>query len=80
MRKISARHTWLVLPAILALLMTFIVSGVSTLRAVGLPPDFFSKWMQAWGLSYVIALPVTIVVLPLVRRIVAAITEAPAGN
>ncbi|HRJ68388.1 MAG TPA: DUF2798 domain-containing protein [Beijerinckiaceae bacterium] len=77
MKKIPARHTWLVMPAILALLMTFVVSCVSTLRAIGLAPDFASKWMQAWLLSYVVAYPTLLAVMPVVRRLVAAIVEPP---
>lgn len=77
MKKIPARYTWLVMPAIMALMMTFIVSGVSTFRATGPVPDFLSKWMSAWGISYVIAYPTLLIVLPVVRHAVAAIVEAP---
>jgi hypothetical protein len=31
--------------------------------------------MQAWGLSWLIAFPVLLLILPLVRRIVAALVE-----
>lgn len=77
MKKIPARFTWLVLPAILALLMTFIISGVSTVRAIGLAPDVLGKWMQAWLLSYIIAYPTLLVALPIVRTIVGFIMEPP---
>lgn len=75
MKKIPARHTWLVMPAILALLMTFIVSGISTLKAIGMPPGFVGEWMVAWLFSYIVAFPVLLVILPLVRKLVAAVTE-----
>lgn len=77
MSKIPARHTWLVMPAILALLMTCVVSGISTLRAIGMPPDFFSKWMGSWLISYLIAYPTLLVVQPIVRRIMGAIMQRP---
>lgn len=77
MRKIPARYTWLVMPAIMALMMTFVVSGISTFRALGLVPDFLSKWMGAWGISYLIAYPTLLIVLPMVRHAVAAIVETP---
>ena len=77
MKKIPARFTWLVMPALLVFLMTFVVSGVSTLRAIGLSPDFVSKWMQAWLISYVVAYPTMLAVGPTVRRIVAAIVAPP---
>jgi hypothetical protein len=50
---------------------------VSTWRAVGFVPNFFQLWMSAWMLSWVIAFPVVLVVLPLSRRIVAALVEPP---
>ena len=77
MAKIPAKYTWLVMPAILALLMTFVVSGISTLRAIGLAPDFLAKWMGSWLLSYVVAYPTLLVVMPVVRRIVGAIMAPP---
>lgn len=77
MKKIPARYTWLVTPAIMALMMTFVVSGVSTVKAVGIPPDFVTKWMSAWLWSYIIAFPTLLAVLPTVKRIVTAVVEAP---
>ena len=65
------------MPAILALLMTFVVSGISTLRAIGMPPDFVSKWMGSWLISYLIAYPTLLVVQPIVRRIMGAIMQKP---
>lgn len=60
-----------VMPLVLSLLMTFVVSGISTLRALGPGPQFLSEWPGAWVLSWLVAFPVLILVLPLVRRIVA---------
>lgn len=77
MAKIPAKYTWLVMPAILALLMTFVVSGISTLRAIGLAPDFLAKWMGSWGISYAVAYPTLLVVMPVVRRIVGLIMAPP---
>ena len=74
-RRLPTRYAAIVMPALLAAIMTCIVSCISTLRGVGVAPDFFSLWMQAWGLSYVIAFPVLLIVLPLVRRIVSMVVE-----
>lgn len=79
MKKIPARFTWLVMPAVLALLMTFVVSGISTVRAIGLAPDFFGKWMSAWLISYIVAFPTLLMVQPVVKRIVSAIVAPPGG-
>jgi hypothetical protein len=75
MLKLPARFDAIALPLVLTFIMTNVVSGVSTWRAVGLVPDFLHLWMTAWGLSWVVAFPVVLFVLPLSRRIVAALVE-----
>lgn len=50
--------------------MSLIVSGVATLRAVGLPADFFFLWMSAWVSSWMIAFPAVLLIAPRVRRFV----------
>ncbi len=61
---------WL-MPLVLSLLMTFVVSAISTLRALGPGPEFLAAWPAAWMLSWLVAFPALLLVLPLVRRIVA---------
>jgi len=78
MPKLPGRLHPVALPFVLTFLMTNVVSGVSTWRAVGLVPDFLYLWMSAWGLSWVVAFPVVLVVLPLSRRIVTAVVDPPA--
>jgi hypothetical protein len=76
-RKLPAKAHPIVFPMVLSLLMSGIVSTIATLRAIGLQPDIVFKIVQAWALSYVVALPAALAVIPLVRRIVATIVEAP---
>jgi hypothetical protein len=77
MSKLPARFNTIALPFVLTFIMTNVVSGVSTWRAVGLVPEFARLWMSAWGLSWAVAFPVVLVVLPLSRRIVAALVQPP---
>lgn len=63
------------MPLLLSLLMTFIVSLISTVRAVGLSVDLPRLWVGAWALSWVVAFPTLLLVLPLVRRLTAALVE-----
>ena len=49
--------------------MTLVVSAVSTLRGVGLGSEFLPVWLSAWGLSWIVACPTVLVILPLVRRV-----------
>jgi hypothetical protein len=66
-----------VLPFCLSLLMTFVISGVSTLMSLGPTRAFVATWPAAWAMSWIVAFPTLIMVLPLVRRIVALVVEAP---
>jgi hypothetical protein len=75
--KLPARYAALVMPLLLSLLMTFVVSLISTLRSIGLAPDFPMIWLSAWGLSWLVAFPTLLLVLPLVRRLTAALVEGP---
>lgn len=77
LRRLPARYGTLVMPFILSLLMTCIVSAVATIRNLGLTHESLTQWPSAWGLSWVFAFPVLLILLPVVRRIVGLIVEAP---
>ncbi|RTL71365.1 MAG: DUF2798 domain-containing protein [Hyphomicrobiales bacterium] len=68
-----------VMPVLLSVLMTAVVSAISTLKAVGVRPDIVSLWLQAWFWSWIVAFPTLLLVLPLVRRWSAFLTEEPAA-
>ena len=79
LRRLPGRYAGILLPFFLVTIMTVFVSGIATLRGVGLGPDFLGVWMQAWGLSWAAAFPIVVFVLPLVRKIVARLVEPPPG-
>lgn len=60
---------------ILTCLMTFLVAGISTFRAMGLVDGVFGIWMTNWLASWVVAFPVVLVIAPLTRKIVARLTS-----
>jgi hypothetical protein len=62
---------------LLSIVMTCVVSLISTLRSVGLAPDFMRLWLGAWALSWVVAFPLLLVVLPLVRAATDRLVERP---
>lgn len=51
-------------------LMSLIVSGIATVRGVGLPPDVVGLWLTSWLSSWIVAFPTVLVVAPLVRTLV----------
>jgi hypothetical protein len=75
-RKLPARYAAILSPLVLSLLMTFIVSFISTLKSLGFHPGLPFIWMTAWGLSWLVAFPTLLLVLPMVRRIVGALCES----
>ena len=77
--KVPARFAGLVMPLLLSILMTCIVSFICTLSAVDITNKFFLIWMGAWGLSWMAAFPTLLLILPVVRKITAAIVETPSN-
>ena len=56
--------------------MTFVVSGISTLLAVGMSdPGFLALWFKAWMSSWAVAFPAVLVVAPFVRLILRRIVR-----
>jgi len=72
---IPARFAPVLFGLILSGLMSLLVSGVATFRALGLPPGFVAAWVGAWLPSWAVAFPTVLVVAPVTRRIVAALVK-----
>jgi hypothetical protein len=72
---IPARFAPILFGFILSGLMSCMVSGLSTFRALGLGTGFASAWAGNWLVSWAIAFPVVLVVAPITRRIVARLVK-----
>lgn len=79
-KKLPHRYQAIVMPLVLSALMSGIVSFVSTAAGNGFQPDILALWVRAWAFSWLVAFPSLLLVLPLVRRIVAATVEHPRSN
>ena len=55
---------------ILSGLMSMLVSGVATFRAIGLTPDFVDMWASTWLVAWIFAFPAVLLVAPLAQRTV----------
>ncbi|MEJ6001473.1 DUF2798 domain-containing protein [Paucibacter soli] len=51
-------------------LMSALVSGISTLRMVGLGPTLWGLWLHNWGAAWALAFPAVLLVAPLAQRLV----------
>lgn len=74
-RKLPARYAGIVMPFFLSVLMTCLISLVSTLRSVGWVDGLVGLWIGSWGLSWLVAFPTLLLVLPLVRRATRAVVD-----
>jgi hypothetical protein len=75
LRKLPARYAGFVMPLLLSILMTCIVSLISTFKGVGWVPGFWQMWLGAWAVSWLVAFPTLLVALPLVRKLTAAVVD-----
>lgn len=67
---IPRRFENLVFSFVLSGLMSCVISGVATFRAVGAVENFLSFWGGAWVASWLVAYPVVLFAAPASRRIV----------
>lgn len=70
MRKLPAKYASVLTPLLLTCIMTGIISGISTVRAIGFAPGVLVLWCEAWLLSWLVAFPLMAVLLPLAQRAV----------
>lgn len=61
-------------PYLIALLvsggMSFMVSGLATVRATGLIDGFLGIWLTSWLFAWAIAFPALVVLRPIITRMV----------
>jgi len=76
-RKLPARTAQVLTPLLISILMSAIVSFIATLKGFGPHPGLLQAWLPAWGLSWVVAFPALLVIIPLVRRVVTLVVALP---
>ena len=76
LKRLPARYGALLMPLILSVFMTAIVSFIATVKTAGLSDNIVLLWLGAWEISLLIAFPTLLIVLPLVRKIVGFLVES----
>ena len=76
-KKLPPKAALIVTPMILSFLMSGIVASIATVRAVGIVPELPGNILHAWMLSYPVAFPSAMIVMPIVRRIVGLVVDLP---
>ena len=74
-----ARYAPILFGFLLSGMMSLIVSGLSTARALGLPEGFALIWAGNWAVSWATAFPVVLIVAPITRRLVARMVTPPSA-
>jgi hypothetical protein len=72
---IPARFAPVLFGLILSGLMSCVVSGIATFRALGLHDGFMAAWGGSWAVSWAIAFPTVLIMAPFTRKIVGALTR-----
>jgi hypothetical protein len=75
LQRPPARYAAVVMPLILSLMISGLVSMIATLHGVGMVQGFVWLWLGAWWMSWLVAFPSLLIVLPIARRIVALLVE-----
>jgi hypothetical protein len=55
--------------------MTFLVSGVATIRAIGWVEGVIYTWATSWMIAWAIAFPTMLFMMPVVRRALSRFME-----
>ena len=75
-----ARFAPVLFGLMLSALMSFIVSGIATVRSAGFVDGLFELWIGTWLPSWLVAFPVVLFVAPIARRIVGLIVKTPIAD
>ncbi|KNZ84905.1 DUF2798 domain-containing protein [Morganella morganii] len=67
--KLPQRALIFLVPFFLSLVMSGIVSFISMVKALGFSWQLVSPWLTSWGISWAIAFPTVLFVLPFARKL-----------
>ncbi|MCA0929421.1 DUF2798 domain-containing protein [Ruegeria profundi] len=67
---IPAQYSRAVFSLIMSGLMSLIVTGIATVKAIGFGPSTFGNWMASWSFCWPIAFTVILLFGPMVQRVV----------
>jgi Protein of unknown function (DUF2798) len=73
--KLNPKYAPILFDLILSGMMSLIVSGILTGRALGVSDAFLALWPVNWLDSWAIAFPTVLVVGPITRRLVAMLVS-----
>lgn len=75
--KFHPKHLNWLMPLILSCLMSGSISFINIVLNKGFFDCFAIVWIKTWGMSWLIAFPLILVFLPLVRKFLMKFVELP---
>lgn len=64
-----------IFPVLMAAVMAFLMTALVTYLNLGVPPDFFGRWMHAFAIAWPCAAGAAFIAIPLARRGTALIVK-----
>jgi len=71
---IHKKYTPILFSVVMAFFMALTMSFVMTLLNLGPVPFFMAAWMRSFAVGFLVALPVSLLMNPLIRKIVGRLT------
>jgi hypothetical protein len=76
-RHLDPKYAPLLIPAIMAIAMSFAMSLVQTIGRLGFVPNLASAWLTSFAIGVTVAIPTAIIVAPHAQRLAGNLTGAP---
>lgn len=77
MNKLPKKYFHLVFSIIMGAIMVLLMTFVITLVNIGFASDFFARWMKAFAVAYVVAVPVIYFLAPMAKKLAARFADMP---
>lgn len=68
--KLPYLYAVLVEKVLMALVMSLVISWVMLAIEIGFRENFFHEWISSWGLAFLVALPTSLILGPLIKKVV----------
>jgi hypothetical protein len=75
MMRIPRRYVPLTYGVIQAAITTGVASAIATFQTAGLDWAALTSWLWAWGISWLMMLPVVVLVAPFIQRLVMSMAQ-----
>jgi hypothetical protein len=80
-KKIPKHFVPFLFPFLLSGFMTLLITGISIVQVLGIdnlitaPKNFLEMWIEAYVSAWLVAYPILLLVMPIVKRVVNCLTD-----